>query len=60
MMRELISRSYDFGVAHEQGHHFVEVADALKDVVLEDSGELVLNRGEECDEVEGIDLQVAA
>lgn len=47
-MRELISRSYDFGVTHEQGHHFVEVTNALKDVVLEDGGELVLNRGEEC------------
>lgn len=59
-MWELISRSYDFMVAHEQGHHLIEVANALKDVVLEDCGELVLNRSEQCDEVEGIDLQVAA
>lgn len=59
-MWELISRSYDFGVAHEQGDHFVEAADPLEDVVLEDCGELVLDRGEERDEVEGVDVQVAA
>jgi hypothetical protein len=52
--------SDDFGVAHQDGHNLIQVGDSFKNVVFEDSGELMFDGGEQCDEVEGVHFQISA
>jgi hypothetical protein len=44
--------SDDLGVPHQESNNFIQICDALEDIVLEHGGELMLDRGEQGDDVQ--------
>lgn len=54
-----MGESDDLGVPHQDGNNFVKVGYPLKHIILEDSGELVFDGGQQGHQVQRIDLQVA-